>query len=153
MLDELFRPGGRAKSFIRMLRLGEGPSTYVPACPGVQAALLEISLWDTIDQKEKASARFVGQVCARSHAAKARACLLPSRAVRSRRARCQQAVLAVGKMGMTNGNILTNVKVDVLSCHTSLRDRGANLDVGFALEKLEGISGICMPMQTRARTL
>ncbi len=51
---------------------------------------------------------------------------------------------------MASGNSLTNVKIDVLSCHTSLRDRGAILDIGFALEELEGVSGVCTP--TYART-
>jgi len=46
-------------------------------------------------------------------------------------------------MEMVSGNSLTNVKIDVLSCHTSLRDRGAILDIGFALEELQGVSGVC----------
>ena len=108
----------------------------------VQTALLEISLWDTFDHQPRACSKFVGQVC--PHACASAIVLLataPSRPAQDERV--QQAVLAIGKMEMASGNSLTNLKIEVLSCHTSLRDRGAILDIGVALEQLQGISGVC----------
>jgi hypothetical protein len=42
----------------------------------VQTALLEISLWDTVDHQPRACSKFVGQVCPRA-CASASTCLAP----------------------------------------------------------------------------
>jgi len=45
-----------------------------------------------------------------------------------------QAVLSVGKLEKGNDAGFKKIQVDVLSCHTSLADREAKLDIGIVLE-------------------
>ena len=56
----------------------------------------------------------------------------------------RQAVLAVGKVNKSSDSGLTFIQLDVLSCDTSLADRGAKLDIGIVLEDLSADRGLSM---------